>query len=130
MLDRSLRLRSSFIVRDCSRPRLETGLTLVPNLGGLPVVISKTSLPLCLGVLLVSANAFAQNPVTPPEQGAQTKEESYCASLPEKQRRATEKCKTEEERREDDYQRRVAERLEREKPRRTSFLKWLHVDGL
>lgn len=53
-----------------------------------------------------------------------------CESLPEKTRRATEACKTEEERREDEYQKLVAERLEKEKPTKTSFLKWLHVDGL
>ena len=83
-----------------------------------------------LAALMVTANSFAQEPRTTSQKPADADREAYCQSLPEQKRRATETCKTPEERREDEYQRRVAERLEKEKPTHTSFLKWLHFDGL
>jgi len=58
------------------------------------------------------------------------KETKRCAEMSEEERRATLRCQTEEERREDEYARIQAEREERERPTRTSFLKWIHVDGL
>lgn len=94
------------------------------------MVFSKTLSFICFGSILISADAIAQDVRTPPDESPPTKQEIDCASLPEKKRRATEICKTDEERREDEYQRRVAERLEKEKPTRTSFLRWLHIDGL
>jgi hypothetical protein len=92
------------------------------------VVFLKTSVSVGLAVIVMSAHAGAQEMPEPAKE--RRGKPPDCASLPEKTRRATEICKTEEERREDDYQKRVAERLEREKPTKTSFLKWLHVDGL
>jgi hypothetical protein len=53
-----------------------------------------------------------------------------CDSLPEEKRRQTEECKTAEERREDEYERRLKEIAEHEKPRHSSFFHWLHLDGL
>lgn len=92
------------------------------------MVLSKSFVPLSIAIL-ISANGFAQEPRTTPDPG-DSKQDTYCKALPEQKRRATEACKTDEERREDEYQRRVKERLEREKPTHSSFLKWLHVDGL
>jgi hypothetical protein len=95
------------------------------------VVFSKTSLSLCLAAILMSDGAgAAQNEGSHAPQGRDKEKQVDCAALPEKARRATEACKTDEERREDEYQKRVAERLEKEKPTKTSFLKWLHFDGL
>ena len=95
------------------------------------MVLPNTSVCLCVGAMLMSGQALAaQEAGTPAEPAAPTKQERYCAKLPEQKRRATEVCKTDEERREDEYQRRVAERLEKEKPTHSSFLKWLHFDGL
>src|SRR5262245_5437562 len=53
-----------------------------------------------------------------------------CASLPEEKRRKTEECKTEEERRDDAQQKRREEAAEKEKPKHSSFWRWVHVDGL
>lgn len=92
------------------------------------MVAPNTSSLVFLSLMLISADVFAQDPRSP--RGIDTRQEIDCTKLPEKKRRATEACKTEEERREDEYQRRVAERLEREKPTHSSFLKWLHIDGL
>jgi hypothetical protein len=95
------------------------------------VVVSQKSASLFLVLILSAAVAHAdQQDRQPPEQGEGTRRQIDCESLPEKTRRATEACKTEEERREDEYQKLVAQRLEKEKPTKTSFLKWLHVDGL
>jgi hypothetical protein len=82
--------------------------------------------------MLMTVPALGQEAgtTTPEKQAGPTKQERYCTSLPEQKRRTTEACKTDEERREDEYQRRLAEQLEKEKPTRTSFLKWLHFDGL
>lgn len=93
------------------------------------MVLSNTSVYLCVGAMLVSAPLLAQE-AAPKAEVTPTKQERYCASLPEAKRRTTEACKTEEERREDEYQRLVAERLEKEKATHSSFLKWLHFDGL
>lgn len=90
-------------------------------------------------VLLVSpAIAYAQQtavgrlPVVERDrhQAGAIEEEVPCADLPEEERRATLRCQTDEERREDEYARIQREREEREQPERTSFLKWIHVDGL
>ena len=94
------------------------------------MVFSHSSSLFCLAALLISVNAFAQEPRTAPPGPRDADQDAYCRSLPEQKRRATPACKTEEEKREDEYQRRVAERLEREKPTHSSFLKWLHIDGM
>lgn len=96
------------------------------------MVFSKSSFLCCCVsscVLLVSVDARAQD-VAPPEDRPLTRQEIECAKLPEAKRRVTEACKTDEERREDEYQKRVQERLDKEKPEHTSFLRWLHLDGL
>jgi hypothetical protein len=53
-----------------------------------------------------------------------------CASLPEEKRRQTEACKTEEEKQEDAFQALVEQRADKEKPKHSSFLQWVHFDGL
>jgi hypothetical protein len=67
-----------------------------------------------------------------PEQPVATEghRPARCASLPEKRRRNTEECKTEEERREDAQQKRREDAAEKEKPKHTSFWRWVHLDGL
>jgi hypothetical protein len=50
--------------------------------------------------------------------------------MPEPERRRTEACKTDEERREDAYQKRLKEIAERETPSHSSFLRWMHLDAL
>lgn len=50
--------------------------------------------------------------------------------MPEGERRKTDACKTDEERRWDDYERRQKEAEKKERISRTSFLKWMHVDSL
>jgi hypothetical protein len=75
--------------------------------------------------------------VAPSAAWAQTRDDDddkklpeKCAKLTEEKRRATDECKTASERRQDDYERRMKEAEEEERPERTSFLKWLHIDGL
>jgi hypothetical protein len=93
-------------------------------------VFSKSSLTISCFALLMCADLYAQDAAKPPAESAPTKQEIECAKLSEPKRRATQACKTEEEKREDEYQKRVAERAEKEKPTHTSFLRWLHFDGL
>ena len=78
-------------------------------------------------VLLFGAPAAPQSR----EGDSQKKDEPpRCESLPEEKRRQTEACKTEEEKREDAYEKLLQERADREKPKHSSFLQWLHFDGL
>lgn len=94
-------------------------------------MVVQKSVSLSLVVLLAAIGVEAgQQQGQPPEQEEESRQQVDCESLPEKTRRATEACKTEEERREDEYAKLVAQRLEKEKPTKTSFLKWLHFDGL
>lgn len=60
---------------------------------------------------------------------AEQRRDKPCSELSEKERRVTERCKTDQERREDEQKKRLAEIEEAERPARSSFLKWLHVDG-
>lgn len=88
---------------------------------------------LCQGIiaLLLSAGVglvHAQG--GPTTSGDDKSSDKKCAALPEEERRRTEACKTAEEKRADQYQRIVKEREEREKPRHSSFLDWLHLDAL
>ena len=53
-----------------------------------------------------------------------------CDSLSEKRRRRTEECKTPEEKAEDEYQALLKARMERERAKHSSFLKWFHIDGV
>jgi hypothetical protein len=80
---------------------------------------------------LMPLRALAQDePPTPEEDKIERARIKYCASLPETKRRQADACKTEDEKREDAYQKIVQERLEKEKPSHTSFLRWLHLDTL
>ena len=79
-----------------------------------------------LMLLLAPSAAWAQTRDDDDEKPQSEK----CAKLTEEKRRATEECKTPSERRQDDYERRIKEAEEKERPERSSFLKWLHVDGL
>ena len=108
---------------------------VVRNLVSRPAVVrffhSGGRLLLALLLALLPLRALAQEEAPTPEidkiERARVK---YCASLGEEKRRKTDACKTEEEKREDAYQKVVQERLEREKPSHTSFLRWLHLDAL
>lgn len=90
--------------------------------------------PLGIGCLLVllAEPARAQDPqVTAGEQtDLQRRREARCASLTESERRKTDICKTDEERREDEYQARVKQREAEERQEHSSFLRWLHTDVL
>jgi hypothetical protein len=72
------------------------------------------------------AGAQERNPSTPSDQDRPVK----CDSLSEKRRRQTEECKTPEEKAEDAYQALLKKRLDEEKKKHSSFLKWFHVDGV
>ena len=79
--------------------------------------------------------AWAQSspPIGPPTTEivrSGDKNDKPCKELDEEERRRTDRCKTDEERRLDDQERREKERLARENPQRSSFLRWLHTDGL
>jgi hypothetical protein len=70
----------------------------------------------------LSASASAQQQRPPRKQ-------KLCSEMSEEERRRTERCKTEEEQGEDEYQRRLAKIAEKEKPAKSSFMKWVHLDG-
>ncbi|MEK7203764.1 MAG: hypothetical protein AAB627_01655 [Patescibacteria group bacterium] len=55
--------------------------------------------------------------------------QKLCSEMDEKERRKTERCKTDQERREDEQKRHLAEIAEKEKPTKSSFMKWVHLDG-
>src|SRR5262245_4737083 len=84
-------------------------------------------------LFLWPASTSAQAPSQDREQGREKdkqRQEEVCAALPDDRRREREECMTEEERREADQQRRMKQAELKERPEHTSFLKWLHVDGL
>jgi hypothetical protein len=96
-----------------------------------PSVHASGRLVLALLLTVVPLRALAQEePPTPAADKIERDRVKYCGSLSEEKRRKTEACKTEEEKREDAYQKIVQERLEKEKPSHTSFLRWLHLDTL
>jgi len=110
-------------------------LPLVRNLVSQSAVVSSLQragrLVLILLLTLVPLRALAQeDDPTPQLDKMERARVKYCASLPEEKRRKTEVCKTEDEKREDAYQKVVQERLEKEKPSHTSFLRWLHLDAM
>jgi len=67
--------------------------------------------------------------LTAPSLWAQS-DDKACARLPEETRRQTEACKSEAEKQEDAYQALLEERADKEKPKHSSFLQWVHFDGL
>jgi len=77
----------------------------------------------------LSGSAWAQTPPDEPT-AAQRARIERCEKLPEEERRRTVECQTDAEQREDAYKKRLAEQLAKERDSRTSFLKWIHVDGL
>jgi hypothetical protein len=82
-------------------------------------------------VVLIGTPLWAQDQDPPAAQSkAERKREKRCASMPEEKRRQTDACKTDGERREDAYRKRIKEREEKEKAVHSSFLKWIHADGL
>jgi hypothetical protein len=89
---------------------------------------------LWIGCLLVGTMARPASAQDPQAAGEHTdlarQREARCASLNETERRKTEACKTDEERREDEYEERLKAREEKERPTRSSFLRWVHTDGL
>jgi hypothetical protein len=97
-----------------------------------PTIVTRhlvSSLGLSLLLLTFLAQpALAQKPKKAPP--TEVERQAVCAALPEVERRTTDFCKTEEERREDAQEQRRKELQEKEKPTRTSFLRKLHLDGL
>jgi hypothetical protein len=97
-------------------------------------------------VLLLPGSVFAQSPSvqasqveqtgtsSSPDQQAQKddkeRRETPCSEMAEDERRETTRCMTDAELRQADYEKLQREREERERSTRTSFLKWIHVDGL
>ena len=94
---------------------------------------ARTSYALLLMIPLIvvaPSNAWAQQTDSGASDDDKPPQTEKCAKLPEEKRRATDECKSEAERRRDDYERRMKQAEEKERPERTSFLKWLHIDGL
>src|SRR5262245_10206219 len=81
-------------------------------------------------LLLSPSPTSAQTPTDSPSTKETQRREEACAALPEDRRRERTECMTEEERSEADQQRRRKEAEEKERPTHTSFLKWVHVDGM
>lgn len=81
-----------------------------------------------LAGLLCAQPSFAQKKPKPPQ--TEKERRAYCASLSESKRRQTEICKTDEERKVDEQQKRLDEQAEKEKPTHSSFLRKFHLDGL
>ena len=77
---------------------------------------------------LRAADAGQRSGRNPPEQ--MVTPDKPCDELDEPTRRKTERCKTEEERRIDDQAERDKARMAKEDSSHTSFLRWLHTDGL
>jgi len=85
----------------------------------------------CLLVGFMAEPALAQDPQAAGEHtDLQRQRTVYCASLTESVRRQTDICKTDEEIAEDEYQARLKAREAQEKSKHTSFLRWIHADGL
>lgn len=89
---------------------------------------------LWIGCLLVGTlvrPAMAQDTQAAGEHtDLQRHRQTPCASLSEEERRKTDRCKTDAEKQEDDYRARVKAREAQEKGTRSSFLRWMHTDGL
>ena len=82
-------------------------------------------------VVALAGPVWAQEPPPDPAVSERQRErEAKCAALSEEKRRRTEECQTEAEKREDAYRKRLAEQIDKERDKRTSFLKWLHIDGM
>jgi hypothetical protein len=82
-----------------------------------------------VGVLFAST-AYADDPqkqLEPPKDPLVRA--AWCASLPEETRRQTDACKTQEERDEDAQAKRRKEATEKEKPKKSSFLRNLLFDA-
>lgn len=82
---------------------------------------------------LIASHAYAadkndKKKKDPPRDPVERAE--YCAALPEEERRATDACKTQSERDEDDQKRRVKEIEDRERGNKTSFLRKFILDGM
>lgn len=97
-----------------------------------PIVVGRCRPALIITALvagLLSAQpSFAQKKQKAPQTARER--DAYCKSLSESKRRATEICKTEEERLADARQKRLDELAEKEKPTHSSFLRKFHLDGL
>jgi hypothetical protein len=98
------------------------------------VRIRRALLLVAVTALLWPSSTAAQAPPDRESTRESTKDkqrtEDACAALPEDRRRERRECMTEEERREADQQRRMKEAEQKERPDHTSFLKWVHVDGM
>src|SRR5262245_19193042 len=81
-------------------------------------------------VLLSPSSIAAQTAPDSPSTKEKQRQEEACAALPEERRRERRECMTEEEQGEADQQRRMKEAEQKERPPHTSFLKWVHVDGM
>ena len=87
--------------------------------------------PLVLIVVLsFPADALARQTEDPEDLWKRPGRDRPCDTLEEEERRRTERCKTDEERRIDEQNARRAAAMQREKPEHSWFLKWLHADAL
>jgi len=77
-------------------------------------------------ILPSAPDAWAQDPSRPPEGAPPVQ----CEKLSEKRRRQTEECKTPEEKAQDEYEALLKKRMDRERNKHSSFLKWFHIDGV
>ena len=94
------------------------------------VRLRRALLLIATALLLWPSSTAAQAAPDSESTKEKQRQEDACAALPEGRRRERKECMTEEERREADQQRRLKEAEQRERPDHSSFLKWVHVDGM
>jgi len=82
-------------------------------------------------IAMMPAMAFAQavEAPPPPQQRPPTITE-ICALLPDDEAESREDCRADAKRREEEQRRREQAAAEKERPRRSSFLRWMHLDGM
>jgi hypothetical protein len=95
-----------------------------------PLRLRSALLVVGAALLLGPSSTAAQTSPDSPATKEKQRQEEACAKLPEDRRHERRECMTEEERREADQQQRRKEAEEKERPSHSSFLKWVHVDGM
>ena len=85
----------------------------------------------CLLVGVMAGPALAQDPQAVGEHtGLQRGTNVQCASLNDPDRRPSDPCPDDGQAPQDEYEKRKKAQEEREKPKHSSFLRWLHTDAL
>src|SRR5262245_10740132 len=81
-------------------------------------------------VLLWPSSGFAQTQ-SPDQQAIDRQQrDDVCAAPPEAKQSTDDECSNDEERGTAEQQRRMKEAEQKEHPPHTSFLKWIHIDGM